>query len=240
MTSGPTIWDDPALEPTFKFKMMGPCLNLQIPLRESDRRQLRAAQQSAGHRLGRHDRPEPCRWFTSIQILTLKIPSGLSTDLRPGTEVVIDGAVAGSVQTAIPDPSEPGATIASLAIPKNFMAAIHRDSKVEIRRSLGGVGDPFVKISGGSGPPMPPGGSIEMIAANIKPSPTEMAQVAIGDIRDAAVQSMHNIDKAVNSIDRAHRTSAGLSMTTTTKTAARSRPSAMPIPSSPRSTRERA
>src|SRR5205823_6528860 len=79
-----------------------------------------------------------------------------------------------------------------------FMGSVHRDSKVEIRRSLGGVGEPFVKISGGTGPQIPPGASVTVEKDNIEANPTEIAQQVLRQVAVPMLQSITKVSDGIN------------------------------------------
>lgn len=138
------------------------------------------------------------RWFTSMQKLVLRIPAGQQVDLRPGTDVFVGGTVAGSILTAAPDPSDPPVTVATIQLPSDFMKSIHVDSKVEIKRSLGGVGDAFIKITGGDGKLVQPGAIINILPKNIETSPAELAQQIV---REQVVPLLESVRKITDSIN---------------------------------------
>lgn len=132
------------------------------------------------------------RWFTPVQTVVLVLPPDVSSGLRKGSDVVINGTVAGSVQDVTPSAGDPRASDVTLGIPRNFMASVHRNSDVRVRRALGGVGDAYVEILRGTGSVASAGVRLEVPKDNVETNPAEAAQETILAIRNAAVPMMNN------------------------------------------------
>lgn len=122
-------------------------------------------------------------WFISTRSITINLPvrrraapttTGATTaaadtqdeqtaptGVRPGTDVLVRGNVAGSVVQIHPGGS---GLQADLSIRADFARFVHTDSAAFIRRTLG-VGDAYIEIGGGRGPELPSGGVITKVAA---------------------------------------------------------------------------
>lgn len=141
------------------------------------------------------------RWFTPTQRVVLILPRELPSVLRRGTDVVIQGTAAGTVQDV-------GPTEAVLAIPRNFMKLVHSDSPVKIRRALGGVGDAYVEIGGGSGPQLAAGATLTLREEDVDRNPTELAQQTMvnaqhtmDDLRRVALPMLKNLGDLAQSLN---------------------------------------
>ncbi|MFH1039205.1 MAG: MlaD family protein [PVC group bacterium] len=98
------------------------------------------------------------QWFESVHRYTLIFPPEGSLGLQESSEVVILGAVVGSLEKLSVDSD--GNMTGRIAIKGDFFRFVREDSKVIVKKKFVLAGDSYIDITKGTGAPLPEGSSL--------------------------------------------------------------------------------
>ncbi len=93
------------------------------------------------------------QWFETVHRYMLLFPPEGSLGLQENSQVVILGAVVGSLEKLSVD--QDGNMTGRIAIKGDFFRFVREDSKVIVKKKFLLAGDSYIEISKGKGPPLP-------------------------------------------------------------------------------------
>lgn len=122
------------------------------------------------------------QWFVTVNRYNLEFPEEGSLGLQENSQVVILGAVVGSVEKISVDPE--GAITGRIAVKGDFYRFIREDSKAIVKKKFVVAGDSFIEITRGKGQLLEAGSSL---TCEKDTEITEYLELALENFQEAVI-----------------------------------------------------